>query len=456
MYSQTIDLSAQSSSNFYPVVFSTQLNFAEVAISSPTFTSGAAYNQNRIHFEISTHGCNDVPFSLNIREYACYDTKEITIGCIGRGTTLGAWAIWLRGGINYTCCTRNATPSLKTSDYTYGDEIYTVGTNYYGGSNTNVETIFTPQSTITDGSYSTRPITAPNITSLERGAYDHIVYNDASLLKWANCTDGSMKKVLIKSGTYNMTKGVNLSQAGTGYVLAEQGAVINSHVATAFSIDNTSVTTVIHNLSVICCASINSDYSCAFSSRYIDYLILYNCTATYENGTTIVKKELFDCCVCYNCEYYCADTYTTERISIKVFDQCKCYNCRCKHIIYNNSVSVRFTTDSYFYSHCRCISCTADIEFMQSLQGGTYSFRCYESCGECVGCVAEFYVDSGKSIPQFQYGFRACNYLSGCKETHPTSFDTAIRGIDNCSFISSTTASTGNSNTYVGNSCKIG
>ena len=266
-----------------------------------------------------------------------------------------------------------------------------------------------------------------------------------------------MKKVLIKSGTYNMTKGVNLTKAGTGYVLAENGATIQSKVPVAFTINNNSVKTVIHNLNVICCASINSDYSCAFSSTstYIDYLILYNCTAKYDDGTTKVKSNLFTYCACYNCNYDCALTYNSQYITIKVFGHCKCYNCRCRHIIYSNSVQVIFSADSYFYSHCRCISCTADIEFMQSLQGGTYDFRCYESCGECVGCTAEFYIDSGKSIPQYQYGFRACNYLSGCKEVHPT-LNAAIRGIDNCSFISSTTATTGNANTYVGNSCKIG
>ena len=52
---------------------------------------------------------------------------------------------------------------MKTSDYTFGDETYTVGTNYYGGSNSNVDIWFTPQYTITEGAYSTRPITAPRI-----------------------------------------------------------------------------------------------------------------------------------------------------------------------------------------------------------------------------------------------------------------------------------------------------
>ena len=137
--------------------------FAEVAICSESGIGSAEYNQNRIHFDISTYGWSDTPFTLNIREYACYQNNEITIGCIGRGERDGAWAIWLRGGVRYYCFSRGADLSLKTSDYTYGGETYTVGTNYYGGSNTNVNVVFTPQSTITSGSYSTRAITAPNI-----------------------------------------------------------------------------------------------------------------------------------------------------------------------------------------------------------------------------------------------------------------------------------------------------
>ena len=78
-----------------------------------------------------------------------------------------------RGGITNTDTFQNVMNNngkwnitdlnLKTSDYTYGYETYTVGTNYYGGSNSNVEVVFTPQYTITDGSYSTRAITSPVI-----------------------------------------------------------------------------------------------------------------------------------------------------------------------------------------------------------------------------------------------------------------------------------------------------
>ena len=163
MYYQNLDLSALDKTKFYPLVCASYANFAEVAICSESGVGSAEYNQNRIHFDISTMGWSDLPPTLNIREYACYENNEITIGCIGRGVHNGAWAIWLRGGIHYTCFSRDADLSLKTSDYTYGDETYTVGTNYYGGSNSNVSIWFTPQSTITEGAYSSRPITAPRI-----------------------------------------------------------------------------------------------------------------------------------------------------------------------------------------------------------------------------------------------------------------------------------------------------
>ncbi len=163
MYYQNLDLSALDKTKFYPAFCYCGDAFAEVAIHSPSLSESAEYNQNRIHFDISTWGWNDTPPTLNIREYACYDNNEITIGCIGRGVNQGSWAIWLRGGRTYACSTRNCELSLKTSDYTFGDETYTVGTNYYGGSNTHVSIMFTPQSTIKDGAYSSRQITAPCI-----------------------------------------------------------------------------------------------------------------------------------------------------------------------------------------------------------------------------------------------------------------------------------------------------
>lgn len=163
MYYQNLDLSALDKTKFYPLVSLPSFAFAEVAICSENGPGSMDYNQNRIHFDMSTHGWTDLPPTLNIREYACFDNNEVTIGCIGRGVHSGAWAIWLRGGLHYVCFSRDCNLSLKTSDYTSGDEVYTVGTNYYGGSNTNVSIWFTPQSTITEGAYSSRQITATEI-----------------------------------------------------------------------------------------------------------------------------------------------------------------------------------------------------------------------------------------------------------------------------------------------------
>ncbi len=168
MYYQNFDLSSLDKTKFYPLVCYSANNFAEVAICSESGMYSMEYNQNRIHFDISTQGWSDLSPTLNIREYTCYENNEITIGCIGRGLHNGAWAIWLRGGLHYTCFSRDSDLSLHTSNYTFGDETYTVGTNYYGGSNTNVGIWFTPQSTIIEGAYSSRQIAAIEIKANNR------------------------------------------------------------------------------------------------------------------------------------------------------------------------------------------------------------------------------------------------------------------------------------------------
>lgn len=149
----TLDLSSLSTSNFYPVIFKEFTHFSDVAVNSQSFYRSAPYNQNRIHFLASFYGWSDTPKSLNILEYGCFDTNEITIGCIGCGLHNGDFAIWLRGGRRYYFYCLDATPTLMTSDYTNGDQKFTVGTNYYGGNNVNVAIVFTPQSTISIGAY---------------------------------------------------------------------------------------------------------------------------------------------------------------------------------------------------------------------------------------------------------------------------------------------------------------
>lgn len=283
--------------------------------------------------------------------------------------------------------------------------------------------------------------------------YNHIVYDDASLLEWANCTDGSMKKVLIKSGTYNMTKGVDFSKAGTGYVFAENGAVINSKVPIAFSAP--SGKTAVHNLSVICGPS--SDNSCAFSANDVLNLILYDCDASYATNTITVDRHLFSKCTCYNCHYNFTYSSSNSSMSIKVFYQCYCYNCICKQTIAANSSSaVSFATNSFFYMECVCVSCDAELTILRNIKAATPSFSCYYNCWDrCVGCLSTINVNS-KALTVYStlYGFLRCQHMSSCKEVHTVGYSN-IKGVVQCIYISSTSAVSGESNTSVGNSCDI-
>lgn len=170
-----VDLSSLSSSNFYPVTFQEGDSFSDVAVMSDGGMANEPYNQNRIHFLASYDGYYDTPKSLNILEYACYDENEITIGCIGYGLLEGGWAIWLRGGKGYWFSCLNATPTLRTSDYTFGSEKFTVGTSYYGGSNVNVAIDFTPQSTITSGAYISRLLRVGNTIRASRFQADNVM-----------------------------------------------------------------------------------------------------------------------------------------------------------------------------------------------------------------------------------------------------------------------------------------
>ena len=283
--------------------------------------------------------------------------------------------------------------------------------------------------------------------------YNHIVYDDASLLEWANCTDGSMTKVLVKNGTYNMTKGVDFSKAGTGYVFAENGAVINSKVPIAFSAP--SGKTAVHNLKVVCGPS--SDNTCAFSANDVLNLILYDCEAGYATNTITVNRNLFSKCTCYNCHYNFTYSSSNSSMSIKVFYQCYCYNCICKQTIAANSSSaVSFATDSFFYKECVCVSCDAELTILRNIKAATPSFSCYYNCWDrCVGCLSKINVNSSAlTVYSTLYGFMRCQHMSSCKEVHTVGY-TNIKGVVQCIYISSTSAVSGESNTNVGNSCDI-
>lgn len=138
-----IDYGAQSTSNFYPIFFFPSDIELDCEIHSDNVDAANAYNQNRIHFQLTAQGWSDAGVSFRILSRNNYNDTEITIGAIGYGDKDGGIAIWVRGGKRYRLYC-NKTPNMKTSDFIYGSngEKYTVGTNLDGGTNSFVNIIW--------------------------------------------------------------------------------------------------------------------------------------------------------------------------------------------------------------------------------------------------------------------------------------------------------------------------
>ena len=138
-----LDYGAQSTSNFYPIFFFPSDIELDCEIHSDNADAANAYNQNRIHFQLTAQGWSDAGVSFRILSRNNYTDSEITIGAIGYGDKDGGIAIWVRGGKRYRLYC-NKTPYMKTSDFTYGSngEKYTVGTNLDGGTNSFVNIIW--------------------------------------------------------------------------------------------------------------------------------------------------------------------------------------------------------------------------------------------------------------------------------------------------------------------------
>lgn len=176
-----MDLTGLSTSQFYPVLFEGTRDMITCEIASEGRNGDQPWNQNTIRFDIKSMGWSDTPGTLIIYHYGYFTASEITIGCIGRGTKAGRNCVWLRGGLWYTFYS-NTPVELKETGWTSGNtEVYSVGSNYYGGSNSNVDIWFTPQSTISGdsayiggnlkvggsfstGSFSTSSISSPSGT----------------------------------------------------------------------------------------------------------------------------------------------------------------------------------------------------------------------------------------------------------------------------------------------------
>jgi hypothetical protein len=161
-----LDLSSYSLSNFYPLFFVGTDIELDCEIHSDGEGWQNPYNQNRLHFQITSRGYADVGLSFHLLSQNNYDNNEITIGSIGIGTYQGGICIWVRGGRTYRVYS-NREPLFKSSNYTYGDEIYSVGTNIWGGTNTNVNLVWKNDSTRKDALIATLTDNVASATRLQ-------------------------------------------------------------------------------------------------------------------------------------------------------------------------------------------------------------------------------------------------------------------------------------------------
>ena len=136
----TIDATSLSTSYLYPVTFAPTNLEIDCEIHSPGYGASASYNQNVLHFLSIQQGWSDTPKRFLVLEQGAYDVSEITIGSVWRGTQNGVTCVYVRGGYSYTFIV-NAVPTLRTSNYTYNNEVYNVSTSR-SGSCTNAESIW--------------------------------------------------------------------------------------------------------------------------------------------------------------------------------------------------------------------------------------------------------------------------------------------------------------------------
>ena len=139
--------------------------------------------------------------------------------------------------------------------------------------------------------------------------FDHVVDSDATLLEWANCTDKSMKSVLVKAGTYSLSdKMINLVSAGTKFIFAEDGNQINITAYDRGIGATADYGAVVIGLNV---KVTNSTYSSGeIDGVFYRGMTCINCTGTGDSSGNI--EGIFNQCSCIDCKASATATGTSK------------------------------------------------------------------------------------------------------------------------------------------------
>ena len=271
-----------------------------------------------------------------------------------------------------------------------------------------------------------------------RKSYDFVVDSNETLLAWANCTNHSMKSVLVKSGEYTLNgKGINLVNAGTKFVFAEDGnkiTVSNYYRGIGATEDYGAV---IIGLNVELSYSTNTEGCYAFYRG----MICYNCTG---DGRGDGDGTGFYGCTCSNCTgdgtgassnkgygfYNCTcSNCTGSGGSGRLGSSYGFYNCTCSNCTGSGGSPY---SDGYGFYNCTCSNCTGD----GGSAGGSGGYGFYScTCNNCTG--------SGSASYGSGYGFYSCSYCSSCRAGETASSTATWGGTntyidsDSCDYVAS-------------------
>lgn len=243
--------------------------------------------------------------------------------------------------------------------------------------------------------------------------FDHVVDSNETLLEWANCKDGSMKSVLVKSGTYTLDgKMINLVNSGTKCVVAEpeNKIIVQNYFRGIGATENYNA--VIHGL------NIELNYDVGDSSVYPFYrgMICYNCTAKGSvSGTSDGGKAYgFYECTCIKCrsEIYADGTGTYGGWSVG-FCSCNCNECYADCRSFAKATGPSGNAVGFY--DCICSNCTASANaLLQHSSGGATSIG-FDNCRGS-DCIAYVSINGVKtSYEKIAYGFWECENISNCK-----------------------------------------
>ena len=129
--------------------------------------------------------------------------------------------------------------------------------------------------------------------------FDHVVDSDETLLAWANCTDKSMKSVLVKAGTYSLSgKMINLVSSGTKFIFGEDGNQINITEYDRGIGATADYGAVVIGLNV---KVTNSSYSSGeIDGVFYRGMTCINCNGTGDSSGNI--EGIFNQCSCIDCK----------------------------------------------------------------------------------------------------------------------------------------------------------